>query len=42
MDAKQHASEEPTNHRRNKKKKSKYAWKRMTVKTRQPKTYRIQ
>ena len=39
MEAEQHASEKPTNHRRNKKKKSKYAQKLMKMKTQQPKTY---
>ena len=38
MEAEQHAAESPTNHRRNQRKKSKYAQKRMKMKTQQPKT----
>ena len=39
MEAEQHAAEQPTNHSRNQKKKSKFAQKLMKMKTQQPKTY---
>ena len=41
MNVNQHASEQPTDHRRDKKTKSKYAQKQLKIKTQQPKTYGI-